>query len=156
MATYKKDIIKNGVLKTHLHNLKTALKDGISSTGNASKASYSSNISIDPSNLCVEPPSFSFEELLTKLGDGVVITELEGLHAGLNAVSGDFSLAASGLLIENGKVVKAVEQVTVSGNFYKMIMDIEEVGSDVKSYFPRGFLCFTPSILLKELSIAGK
>ena len=156
VATYKKDIIKKGILKTHLHNLKTAIKENVTSTGNASKSSYASTIEIEPSNICVEPSNISFEELLIKLGNGVVITELEGLHAGVNSVSGDFSLAANGFLVQNGKIVKAVEQITVSGNYYTLMKDVEEVGSDVKTYFPMGFLCYSPSILIKELSIAGK
>jgi len=50
---YKK-VIDKGVLKTYFHNLKTAKKDGVETTGNASKSSYKSPIDISPSNFYIE------------------------------------------------------------------------------------------------------
>jgi len=90
------------------------------------------------------------------LGDGIFITEVQGLHSGANAVSGDFSLAAKGFEIKNGKKIKPVEQITIAGNFYKLLEDITEVGNDLKFGMPSGGSFGSPSVIVKELSISGK
>ena len=156
VAAFRKNVIEKGQLKTLLHNLKTAAKDGVQSTGNGSKASYSSPVEVAPTNLCIEPGVKSYEELIRTLDNGIIITDVEGTHAGANPVSGDFSLAAKGFLVENGEVVRPVEQITVAGNYYEVMKNVEEVGADVKISFPMNYICYSPSILVKELSIAGE
>ena len=108
---------------------------------------------IETQRLLVRP----FEErdldaLCAKMGEGIVITGVSGLHAGANAVSGDFSLLAEGYLVEDGKKGQPVEQVTVAGNFFQVLKDIVAVGSDLK--FPGGM--GSPSVWVKEISVAGK
>ena len=145
-------LIENGVLKTFLHNLKTAKKDGVQSTGNASKAGYSGPIRIAPTNFYIKPGDTGYDDLLKAMGDGLVITEVTGLHAGADAVSGDFSLLSKGFLIKDGKVERPVEQITIAGNFYQMLKDIRTVGSDLT--FPEGSVG-SPSIDVGKLSVAG-
>jgi PmbA protein len=95
--------------------------------------------------------------MLQFLGDGLLITELQGMHSGANEVSGDFSLGAKGFLVKAGKLVKPVDQITVAGNFYKLLEDIEEIGSDLKFEPPSSAGCFgSPTIVIKGLSVAGK
>jgi PmbA protein len=48
VATYRKNVIENGVLKTLLYDLATAKKVGVSSTGNGKRSSYTSPVSISP------------------------------------------------------------------------------------------------------------
>lgn len=157
VACYKKTIIEEGKLKTYLYNLKTAKKDGVKSTGNASKASYASTVGISPSNFYIKPGNKSLEKLMDTLGDGLFITEVQGLHSGANPVSGDFSLAAKGFEIKEGKKLRPVEQITVAGNFYNMLLDIVETGADLKFGVPSGSSCIgSPSLIIKELSVAGK
>ncbi len=153
VATYKKEIISNGKLNTLLYNLKTANKAGVKSTGNGFKSSYASIVGISATNFYIKPGEKSFEELCENIKDGVIITEFAGLHSGANAVTGDFSLAAKGFMVENGKKTFPIEQITVAGNFFTLLKDIECVGSDLK--FPMSSIgC--PSVIVKELSIAGK
>jgi len=99
---YKK-VIDKGVLKTYFHNLKTSKKDNIETTGNASKGSYKASIGISPSNFYVEKGEKSLDEIISGMDSGIMITELQGLHSGLNSISGDFSLAALGFEIKGGK-----------------------------------------------------
>lgn len=156
VATYNKAIIENGVLKTYLHNLKTAKKDGVASTGNGFKASYKSPVDISPTSFYIEKGERSLSDIVSDLNEAIIITELQGLHSGANAVSGDFSLAAIGQLVENGKISRAVEQITISGNFYSLLKDIEEIASDFKLSSPSGAGGFgAPSILIKEVNISG-
>lgn len=152
---YKK-VIDKGVLKTYFHNLKTAKKDGIETTGNASKGSYKSSINISPSNFYVEKGERSLEEMIASVEKGIMITELQGLHSGLNSVSGDFSLAALGYLIEGGKISRPVEQITVAGNYFQMLQNIEETGSDLKFGLPGEAYIGSPSLKITKLAIAGE
>ena len=151
VATYNKPIIKNGKLVTYLYNLTTAAKDGVASTGNASKGG--TKIGISTFYLELKPGQKSQEELFKEIGDGVYITEVQGLHAGLNPQSGNFSLQSSGFLIKNGKKDRALDVVTVSGNLIDVFMDVEEVGNDQR-VFPSGVAC--SSLLIKKIIVSGK
>ncbi|WP_297714118.1 TldD/PmbA family protein [Clostridium sp.] len=153
VATGKTYLIKNGKLESLLHNLKTANKARVKSTGNGFKASYASPISVSPTNMYIEPGINSLEEMTKKIDKGLIITDFAGLHSGANSITGDFSLAAKGFYIENGVKTKAVEQITVAGNFFTLLNDVEEIGRDLK--FPMSSVG-SPSILVKELSIAGE
>ena len=152
VATKAKNVIENGVLTTLLHNLKTAHKQGVATTGNASR-SYASPVGVSPSNFYFVPSEISYDELLTRLGDGLIITEVAGLHAGANAISGDFSLSAKGFRVREGKRAEAIKQITVAGNFYTLLKSVEAVGADLK--FGTGSYG-SPSLLIESLSIAGK
>ena len=151
VATYNKSIIKNGVLNTYLYNLTTAAKDGVESTGNASRGG--SKMGISPFFLTLKPGKKSLEELFKDVGDGVFITEVSGLHAGLNPQSGNFSLQSSGFLIKNGKKDKPLDVVTVSGNLMDVFRDVLEVGNDTR-VFPSGTSC--SSLLIKKIIVSGK
>jgi len=154
VATYKKSVIENGVLKTLLHNLKTAKKSNTESTGNASKGSYNSPVGISPSNFFVQPHDNSPEKMLETMGDGLLITDLAGLHA-VDTVSADFSLSARGFLIENGKKVKAIEQVTISGNYYEFLKNIIMIGNDLEYGKIQTSSIACPSLLVKNINVAG-
>ncbi len=148
-----KKVIDHGVLVTLLHNLKTAKKAGCASTGNGMKASYASPVRVAPTNFFLAPGEKSLEELMQAMGDGLVITEVSGLHAGANPLSGDFSLIAEGYTVKNGTKDSAVEQITVAGNFYTLLKSIREVGNDLD--FP-GSSIGSPSVDVGEIAVAGK
>ena len=114
VATYNKPIIKNGVLQTYLYNLTTAAKAGVESTGNGYGGGSKKGIS--STFLSLKPGKKSQEELFEMAGDGVYITDVSGLHAGLNPQSGNFSLQSTGFLIENGKKGKPLDLITIGGN----------------------------------------
>ncbi len=157
-ATYKKNVIENGNFVTLLHNLKTAAAAGVKTTGNASKASYASNVGIRPYSFYINPVKGSFDEILAEAGNGVYVTSVEGMHAGANPITGDFSLAAGGFRIENGKKTTPVKNITVSGNFFDLLKDIISIGEDLKfSPFALGASrCGSPSVLVREMTVAGK
>ena len=156
VAGRKTVVVEHGVLKTLLYNLKTAHKAGVQSTGNASKGGYSSPVGISVSNFTLTPGEKTLEQLCEKMGDGIMITEVSGLHAGANAITGDFSLMAKGYLVEGGKKDRAVTGVTVSGNFYELLKNIEEPGCD--SYHNMfGAAISSPSVLISApMSVAGE
>lgn len=153
VATYDKNVIENGILRTLLHNRKTAKKDSVRSTGNAAKSSYASTVRVAPSNFYIVPSTDSEQDLFARMGNGINITAVSGLHAGANPVSGDFSLLCNGYMVADGKKGRAVQQITVAGNFLSLLASVRGVASDL--LFP-GSGIGSPSVWVENLSIAGK
>lgn len=149
-----KKIVENGRLNTLLYDLKNAALAGRETTGNASKANYDSPVGIRPFTLYLAGGDQPEEELLRRAGRGVYINSLGGLHAGANAISGDFSLQSAGFLIEDGKKTAHVKSFTVAGNFYELLKNIVCLGNNLE--FPGMGTVGAPSVLVEGLTIAGK
>jgi PmbA protein len=157
VAVQATTVIKDGQLTNFLHNLKTAKKAGVETTGNANRGSYKSPVGIAPTNFYFEPGTASFDELVKELHQGLIIIDVQGLHSGANPVSGDFSLGAYGYLVEGGRIARAVDQITVSGNFFTLLQDVAAVGTDLEFGAPGGGGNIgSPSLLIKSLAVAGK
>ena len=153
VATYAKNVVDGGKLTTLLHNLKTAAKAGVKSTGNASKASYAAVVGVSPFTFYIQPMDGTKEALFEKAGEGIYVTDLAGLHAGANPITGEFSLAATGFVIEDGKKGAPVKNFTVSGNFFDLLKDIEMRGGDLEFL---GGRIGSPSALVRGIAVAGK
>ena len=119
VATYKKNVVENGVLTTLLYDLTTAAKAGVASTGNGKRGSYASTVEVAPFNFSICPGTLTEDELIAKAENGIYITAVKGLHAGANATTGDFSIESEGFLIENGKKAGYVRSFTIAGNFFQ-------------------------------------
>lgn len=154
VPTEQLNVVENGKLKSYFHNLKTAKKDGVSSTGHGHKSSYKDTIGVSPSNFYVVPSEETYEELYENLDEGIIITDLAGLHSGADPISGDFSLAANGFYVKNGKIVGPTTLMTVAGNFFELLHTIEHVGSDLE-FSPMGGSGYigSPSLQLKGLAV---
>lgn len=154
---HKKNVIEKGKLCTLLYNLKTAAVAGKKTTGNASKAGYDGAVAVRPFTLYLENGSISEEELLQQVGKGVYITNLGGLHAGANPITGDFSLQSAGFMIEGGIKTTAVKSFTVAGNFYDLLKNITALANNCELPMAMGMTAFgSPSVRVDGLSVAGK
>ncbi len=140
-------LIEKGVLRTFAHNSETARKMGVENSGHASR-SYKGVLGIAPTNLFVEPGRG------VELDDGIVITDLMGLHAGANPISGEFSLQALGLRVEGGEMAYPVENFTVAGNFLELLTHITALGTELE-WNPMMGIVGTPMVEVDELSFAG-
>ena len=148
-TSYKK-IIQDGILKTYLYNLKTAYKDGVSSTGNGVKGSYKGTVGISSFNLYIKPSDKSFDKMIENIKEGIFITDFAGLHSGLNTISGDFSLAGDGFYIKDGKIDRPLNQITISGNFFGLLKNIKDIANDIKFSFSS---VGSPSIMVEGLKV---
>ncbi|MGI6644792.1 MAG: TldD/PmbA family protein [Bacilli bacterium] len=151
VAKYNKPIIEKGVLKTYLYNLSTAAKDGVTSTGNA--VASNGKISIAPSQVVLKPGRKTLEELMLDVKDGIYLTEVTGLHAGMNPTSGDFSLQANGFIIKDGKIDSPLNLITVAGNLVDLFENVTSVGKDQELQLS-GYT--TSPIVVKNLAISGE
>lgn len=156
VATYKKNVIENGVLKTLLYDLAYAAKAGVPTTANGQRGSYAQQVSIAPFCFYINAGKLTEKELLERTGNGIYVTELKGLHAGADAVTGDFSIESAGFTVENGRLGRAVKGFTVAGNFFDLLKSIECVADTVKFGLPSGFTVFgSPDVSVGEMSVAG-
>ena len=69
--------------------------------------------------------------LITDVDDGVLVQSVQGLHSGVNPISGDFSAGAAGLLISGGELGGPVREFMIGSTLQRMLLDVVEVGGDV-------------------------
>lgn len=149
-------LIEAGRLAAYLHDSYTARRqgEGVRTTANASRAGYRSPPSVATSNLVVTPGAASFEELLAEAGDGVYVTDVAGLHSGVNPVSGTFSVGATGRLISGGQLGEPVDEFTIASDLQSMLKAVTAAGSEAR-WVPFGGSVSTPPLLIAEMAIGG-
>jgi PmbA protein len=126
--TRRTTVIDAGTLGTYFLDTYSARKLGMQSTGSAARGAGGAP-SPSSTNLWMEPGRISQEEIIRRTERGLLVTELIGM--GFNPVTGDYSRGAAGLWIEGGKIVHAVEEITIAGHFGEMLESIDLVGSDL-------------------------
>ena len=141
--TNYKEIIKDGKFITKLYNRKTALKDGVESTGN----------SFGVRNLYVKPLVKNFDELVEELNDGIIIDEITGLHSGINTSTGSISIQSSGYLVKNGKKDKRINMIVLSSDIFEIFTNVVDIGNDLEMV---NINCGSPSLLIKNITIVGE
>jgi len=139
VATQDREIVSKGMLNGYFLGSYSARKLGMRSTGNAGGTH----------NLILDSTGESFDELLKKLGTGLLVTEMLG-H-GLNMVTGDYSRGAAGYWVEGGEIAYPVHEITVAGNMRAIFRGIVAAGADVLVRGSRQ----CGSILVDELTVAG-
>lgn len=139
IATSKKTIVENGILKTYLLSAYAARRLGRAPTGNTGGTH----------NLQLNSGERSAEAMIKDLPEGLLVTDLMGF--GVNGVTGDYSRGASGFLIRNGEIAHPVEEITIASNVKDMLLGITEVGNDIDTSMNTR----TGSILIQQMAIAG-
>jgi PmbA protein len=102
----------------------------------------------------LQPGSQDLEGLFRAAGEGLFVTEVAGLHSGVNPVSGTFSVGASGRLIEGGEAGTPVRELTIASDLVSMLRAAREVGS-VGRWVPFGGSVKAPPILVGEMAVSG-
>lgn len=149
VASSKTVLIQNGVLQGYLHNTYTAAKAGVQSTGNGVRGSFKSTPEVGTTNFYIQPGLLPPEELI-KIDKGFYLTEVMGMHTA-NPISGDFSLGAAGIWIENGEFTQPVRGVAIAGNIMELLKSIDAVGSDLKFFGGKG----APTIRAAQMTVSG-
>jgi len=147
-------VIEAGRLLTFLFDTYTARRGGVASTGNAGRGGYRSQPSVSPSNLIVAPGALGFDALLAEAGEGVYVTDVAGLHSGVNPVTGVFSVGATGRMIRGGALAEPVREFTIAGDLVSTLKGIRAVGAEPR-WVPFGGSVQTPPLLIGEMAISG-
>lgn len=147
-------LVEDGALRTFLYDTYTARREGADTTGSAARGGYRSQPSVGPSNLVVATGELSFDELLGEAGDGVFVTDVAGLHSGVNPVSGIFSVGASGRAIRGGELAEPLREFTIASDLLSMLAAVRACGAE-RRWVPFGAPVSTPPLLIAEMTVAG-
>ena len=151
VATSKKFLVNKGVISTYLYTLQTAAKDNAQPTGNGFG---SPKAKADVGYVVVKGGKKSEEEMISGIKEGVYITELTGLHSGMNPRSGNFSLQSAGFMIRDGKKAEPLALITVAGNLINVFNNIKCIANNNKLVIGNQMSC--PSIYVGKMAISGK
>jgi len=149
-ATRRTLIVKNGVLRSFLADTYYSHKMGIPSTGSSIRPSINNLPKIGAQNIYIEQGDVTVPELMTKMVNGVYITDALGLHTA-NPVTGDFSIGAAGFVVRNGKIVHSFKGVTIAGNIGEIFKRVIDVANDLKFWYSKG----GATLLIEELAIGA-
>jgi PmbA protein len=152
--TRRTGLIEGGRLLTFLFDTRTARKAGRATTANASRGSYRAPPSVGTTNLIVESGRGDLAALLREAGEGLLVTDVAGLHSGVNPVSGTFSVGASGRLIEGGEPGTPVRELTIASDLLSMLKTVRGVGAEAR-WVPFGGSVKAPPVLIGEMAISG-
>jgi len=137
VATRQRTVIENGVLKTYFID-----------TYNASKLKIEPTIS-GASVLTFKQGNRNLDEMIAQLKKGILVTGFNGGNS--NSTTGDFSFGIEGFLIENGKLVKPISEMNVTGNLLSLWASLIEVGNDARE----SSSWRTPSLLFDKVNFSG-
>ncbi len=141
-------IIKEGVLQNYLHNVVTAKKFGVESTGHAGW------VVPEPSNIILEAGTISLEEMLSELDNGIYVTN-NWYTRFQNYSSGDFSTICRDalLLVKRGEVMRSLRGLRISDNLERMIKSVEGVSKDRRwiSWWEAEHPVLAPYLLVKSV-----
>lgn len=138
LPTRKRVIVDKGTLECYLLGIYSARKLGEAPNGGSI------------SNLYLENGETSVEDMIASVENGLYLTSASGL--GFNATTGDYSVGASGIWIENGKFAFPVQGITVAGHIIGMLKGIGAVGNDLVFRSSVN----SPTIMIDKMMLAGE
>jgi len=145
--TQKLSLLQGGQICQFYSDQETAEKLGTTTTGNGFRPGLSSAPQPGLVNMIIQPGEDNFEQLLAKLGQGLVVDQILGGGAD---ISGDFSVNVDlGYRVENGEIIGRVKDTMVSGNVYELLNRIQVVGGDRRWQGS----CSTPSLIVDGVSV---
>lgn len=154
VAQRRTPLIADGKIANLLYDTRTAREAGARPTGSGRRGSYRGTPGTGATNVVVGAGDKSQHELIAEVEDGLFVTDLVGLHSGVNPVSGTFSVGAAGVEIKNGELTTAVREATIASDLVSMLGAISALGSE-RRWVPFGGSVFTPPLLIAEMTIAG-
>ncbi|UCD94561.1 MAG: TldD/PmbA family protein, partial [Candidatus Zixiibacteriota bacterium] len=137
MATRRRVMIDKGVLKSYYVDCYYGRKLGMEPTISS------------PTNMVFEYGDKSLEQLVAQMKRGILVTSFIGGNS--NSTTGDFSVGIIGTYVEDGKRVKPVNEMNISGNLTEVLNQLVEMGNDpwVHSSWRR------PSMYFRDVQFSG-
>ena len=152
LATRRVPLISDGVLRAFLYDTYTARRAGVSSTGSAVRGGFKGTPTVGAHALRLTPGERVQADIVADVEDGLLVQGVTGLHSGVNAVSGDFSVGAEGLRIRKGETAEPVREVTIASTLQRLLLDVVEVGGDLE-YLPMSAVGVT--LAISDVTMSG-
>lgn len=146
-------LVEGGLLRGFLHTTYTARRGGARSTGNAVRGSYRATPEVGPTNFALLAGSTPLDALLAGVYRGLLVLVTRNV-GGINPTSGDYSVGASGVWIEDGQEVAPVSGVTIAANMLDMLAGLEAIGDDFR-WVPSSGAIGCPTLRIEGMTIAG-
>ena len=143
-------LVADGVLQGFLYDSYWGQKLGARSTGNAVRNNVKGPPRMGVHNLHIQAGVNSMQELLAGVGQGVLITDVMGMHTA-NPISGDFSVGASGFCLEGGEIRYPVKGIAIAGNLLELFGGVEMVADDLRFFGSVG----SPALRIGALDLSG-
>ena len=144
-------LVQDGILQGFMQNSYTAARDGLDSTGNASRGSYKSPPELGSTNFYLAPGNLGQDQIISQTASGIYLTDVMGMHT-VNPISGDFSVGAAGIWIEHGEFTTPVRGMVIAGNILELLEGIDAVGRDLRFFVGKG----APTLRVARLTISGE
>ncbi len=146
------DIVRNGVLKTYLHNTKTAIRGGLGPGGSTGHASggFSGVPGVGNTNLDIAGGDMTFDEMVAGVKKGIILTRISGYP---DPISGHYAgTVKGGMLVENGEVVRPITGTMISGNIFENLRNITAVSREREELFS----VLAPYALVEDVSVISE
>lgn len=148
-------VIDGGWLRSFLYDVPTARRDGAISTGNGYRSSFRTVPEAAPTNIYLAAGEGAPDEVIAGTARGLYVIDVTGISTGgANAVSGDFSVGATGVWIEGGRLSRPVREVTIAGNILDMLRDVDAVAGDLRFTTLMGY-SGAPTARIASLAVSG-
>ncbi len=132
LACRRNQLITKGQLEKFVYDTVSGRRAGTPSTGSAVRGGVAGSPSAGCRALQLLPGEYDQEEIFRRVGTGVFVESLTGVHSGVNPISGDFSVGITGLMIRDGQLAEPVREVTIASTLQRMLLDVLLVGADVQ------------------------
>ncbi len=144
-------LVENGVLRGFMHNTYTGRRSGEGTTANGVRG-YASTPGVGAHAVIVQPVEGDLESIIAGVDNGLLVASMSGLHSGVNAVSGDFSVGVTGRMIRNGQRAEPIREATIASTLQKMLGNIVAIGADTE-WQPGG--SGPVSLAIADVSMSG-
>lgn len=132
LACRRNVMVGQGCLQRFLYNTYAGRRAGVASTASAVRGGFKSTPVVGCRALSLQPGTETQEEILTQVGEGLLVQDVSGVHSGVNAISGDFSVGAEGLMIRGGALAEPVREITIASTIQRLLLDVVAIGSDLE------------------------
>lgn len=155
VPTQRTEVISAGTLKSFLYDTTSARRAGTGSTGNAARAGFKSGPHAAPTNLTFDSTGTTRADLLANAGRALYVQDFHGVHSGANSVTGDFSVGATGRLVDGGELGRPVKEVTIAAPMLDILAGVRAVATD-RRWLPFGGSYGGATTLVAEMTVAGE
>ncbi len=145
-------LVDEGQLQGFLYNTYAGRRAGVPSTASAVRGGFKSPPGVGCRALSLVPGTMTQDEILAEVGEGLLVQEVSGVHSGVNAISGDLSVGAEGLMIRDGVLAEPVREITIASTIQRMLLDVVAVGNDLE-WLPG--VAAGVTIAIAEMSMGG-